>query len=91
MAKKFRDLRWAMSTEAQTCAREKAKTMKAELPLAELRQARYFSQEQLADELQGGAATRGGKNREKGRYIYLKPAPIYRGNGWAIGDPHPFP
>ncbi len=41
-----------MSTKAQSRAHEKAKVMKAELPLAELRQARYFSQEQLAAELQ---------------------------------------
>ncbi len=52
MAKKFKDLRQAMSPEAQARAHEKAKTMKAELPLAELRQARHFSQEQLAAELQ---------------------------------------
>lgn len=48
MAKKFKDLRKAMSPEAQARAHEKAMVMKAELPLAELRQARYFSQEQLA-------------------------------------------
>jgi len=41
-----------MSTEAWTRAHEKTKVMKAELPLAELKQARYFSQEQLASELQ---------------------------------------
>ena len=48
MAKKFRDLRQAMSPEAQARAHEKAMVMKAELPLAELRQARHLSQEQLA-------------------------------------------
>ena len=48
MVKKFKDLRKAMSPEAQARAHEKAMVMKAELPLAELRQARYFSQEQLA-------------------------------------------
>ncbi len=48
MAKKFKDLRKAMSPEAQARAHDKAMVMKAELPLAELRQARYFSQEQLA-------------------------------------------
>ena len=52
MAKKFRDLRYAMSPEAQARAHEKAKAMKAELPLAGLRQACYFSQEQFAAELQ---------------------------------------
>ena len=40
-----------MSTEAQIRSHEKAKIMKAELPLAELRQARYFSQERLTAEL----------------------------------------
>lgn len=52
MAKKFTDLRQAMSPEAQAKAHEKAMAMKAELPLAELRQARHFSQEQLAAELE---------------------------------------
>jgi len=52
MAKKFRDLRQAMSPEALARAHEKATAMKAELPLAELRQARHFSQEQLATELE---------------------------------------
>ncbi len=51
MAKKFKDLRKAMSPEAQARAHEKAMVLKAELPLAELRQARHFSQEQLAAEL----------------------------------------
>jgi len=52
MAKKFRDLRQAMSPEAQIRAHDKALAMKAELPLAELRQARHFSQQQLATELE---------------------------------------
>ena len=51
MARKFRDLRQAMSPEARARSHEKAEVMKAELPLAELRQARHFSQEQLAAEL----------------------------------------
>ncbi len=51
MAKKFRDLRQTMSPEAQARAHEKAAAMTAELPLAELRQARHFSQVQLASEL----------------------------------------
>lgn len=51
MAKKFRDLRHAMRPEAQARAHEKATVMKAELPLAELRQARQLSQEQLAEKL----------------------------------------
>ena len=48
MAKKFRDLRTKMSAEAQAQAHEKTLAMLAELPLAELRQARHLSQEQLA-------------------------------------------
>ena len=48
MAKKFRDLRRKMSHEAQVRAHEKAMAMMTELPLAELRQARHLSQEQLA-------------------------------------------
>jgi len=52
MAKNFRQLREAMSPEAQARSREKAMAMIAELPLAELRQARLFSQEQLAAQLE---------------------------------------
>ena len=48
MAKKFRDLRKKMSAEAQARAHEKTLAMLAKLPLAELRQARYLSQKQLA-------------------------------------------
>lgn len=51
MAKKFRDLRNKLSPEAQARAHEKALAMLADLPLAELRQARHLSQEQLAAEL----------------------------------------
>jgi transcriptional regulator with XRE-family HTH domain len=51
MAKKFRDLRAKMSKESLSRAHEKAQVMLSELPLAELRQARHFSQEQLAAEL----------------------------------------
>ena len=51
MAKKFKDLRKAMRPEAQHRSHKKAMQMMAELPLAELRQARHFSQKQLAAEL----------------------------------------
>ena len=51
MAKKFRDLRAKMSKESRARTHEKAQVMLSELPLAELRQARHFSQEQLAAEL----------------------------------------
>lgn len=52
MARKFKDLRKAMSPEAQARSHAKAMDMKTELPLAELRQARHFSQEQLASVLE---------------------------------------
>ena len=51
MAKNFRQLREAMSSEAQARSHKKAMAMMAELPLAELRQARLLSQEQLAAQL----------------------------------------
>ena len=52
MAKQFRDLRKTMSPEAQKRSHAKALSMMENLPLAELRQARHYSQEQLAVELQ---------------------------------------
>jgi transcriptional regulator with XRE-family HTH domain len=52
MAKNFRQLREAMSPEAQARSHAKAMAMIAELPLAELRQARLLSQEQLAARLE---------------------------------------
>jgi len=51
MARKFRDLRANMSKESRARTHEKAQLMLSRLPLAELRQARHFSQEQLAAEL----------------------------------------
>jgi DNA-binding transcriptional regulator YiaG len=51
MAKKFRDLRGRMSPESQERAHARAKAMLAELPLQELRQARYLTQEALAKTL----------------------------------------
>lgn len=57
MAKKFRDLRKAMSLGVQVRAHEKARAMEAELPLAELQQTRHSSQEQLAAELEVKQAT----------------------------------
>ena len=51
MAKKFRDLRAKMSPEAQARVHAKAQALLADMPLAELRQARQLSQEQLAAEL----------------------------------------
>jgi len=52
MARKFRDLRQGMSPEAQKRSHAKATAMLSDLPLAELRQARHFSQQQLAAELE---------------------------------------
>jgi transcriptional regulator with XRE-family HTH domain len=51
MTKKFRDLRARMSPDSRARAHAKARALLAELPLAELRQARQLSQEQLAAEL----------------------------------------
>ena len=48
MAKKFHNLRKKMSPAAQARASALASTLKEQLPLHELRQARELSQEQLA-------------------------------------------
>lgn len=48
MAKKFNDLRKKMAPAAQARASALANTLKEQLPLYELRQARELSQEQLA-------------------------------------------
>jgi DNA-binding XRE family transcriptional regulator len=52
MAKKFSDLRSKMKPEAQKRSHSMAKTMLAEMPLNELRQARGLSQKMLAELLQ---------------------------------------
>jgi predicted XRE-type DNA-binding protein len=49
MAKKFAELRAAMSPESQARSEAKAQTMLAEMPLHELRQARGLSQKMLAE------------------------------------------
>lgn len=51
MAKKFDELRARMSPQSRAKAGEKAKTMLAEMPLNELRQARGLSQKMLAEVL----------------------------------------
>lgn len=51
MAKKFSELRAAMSEPARQQARRQAKAMLAEMPLNELRQARGLSQKMLAEVL----------------------------------------
>jgi DNA-binding XRE family transcriptional regulator len=52
MAKKFSDLRSKMKPQAQKRSHLMAKTMLAEMPLNELRQARGLSQKMLAELLQ---------------------------------------
>jgi DNA-binding XRE family transcriptional regulator len=49
MAKKFSELRAAMSPEARSQASERAQTMLNEIPLHELRQARGLSQKMLTE------------------------------------------
>lgn len=51
MAKKFSELRAQMTPEAQARSAANAKTMLADMPLNELRQARGLSQKMLADVL----------------------------------------
>lgn len=51
MAKKFSELRAAMSVSAREKAGSKARAMLAEMPLNELRQARGLSQKMLAEVL----------------------------------------
>ena len=51
MAKKFSELRAAMSPAAQQQANKKATAMLSEMPLHELRQARGLSQKMLAEVL----------------------------------------
>ena len=48
MAKKFSELRKQMSVESRRRAEAKAKSLLAEMPLFELRQARGLSQKELA-------------------------------------------
>jgi predicted XRE-type DNA-binding protein len=52
MAKKFSELRSRMPVDAQERARARADAILAELKLAELRQARGFSQQEIADAMQ---------------------------------------
>jgi len=51
MAKKFAELRARMSLASQARSQDQAKTLLAEMPLNELRQARGLSQQMLADVL----------------------------------------
>lgn len=51
MAKPFKNLRDKMSPQAQKASEEKAKKLLSEMLLQELRQARQFSQERIAEVL----------------------------------------
>lgn len=51
MAKKFNELRAKMSPESRRRAEERARTLMAEMPLQELRNARHLTQEALAASL----------------------------------------
>jgi very-short-patch-repair endonuclease len=48
MARKFEELRSRMTSEQRERSREKAKRLRAEMPLAELREAHRLTQETLA-------------------------------------------
>jgi len=51
MAKSFNTLKEKLSPESKTRVAERIKTAVADMPLAELRQARKFTQQQLAETL----------------------------------------
>lgn len=51
MAKSFRNLKNALSPESQKRVEERIKAVMVEMPLAELRQARKITQQQIADTL----------------------------------------
>ncbi|MCK4608267.1 MAG: XRE family transcriptional regulator [Gammaproteobacteria bacterium] len=49
MARSFKELKNKMSPKAQAAVQHKVKEMLVEMPLYELRQAKYLSQERLAE------------------------------------------
>jgi len=67
MAKKFSELRAAMSPANREKADGMARQMLAEMPLNELRQARGLSQKMLAEEAH--------------RHVFVHPAKPHRGHG----------
>jgi transcriptional regulator with XRE-family HTH domain len=69
MAKSFRTLREKMSPKAQAQATAKARAMMEEMPLAELRQARKLSQEQIAASLHVKQASVSKLERRTDMYI----------------------
>ena len=69
MAKKFSDLRKKMSPAARARAEKATRALLTQLPLQELRQARQFSQEQLADALRVRQASISKMERRTDMYI----------------------
>jgi len=69
MAKKFSELRNKMSPDAREKSAQLAKAMLAEMPLQELRQARQYSQEQMAMALQCKQASISKMERRTDMYI----------------------
>lgn len=69
MAKSFRTLRSKMSDEARAKSEHKAHTMMKAMPLAELRQARKLSQEQIASILHVRQASVSKLERRTDMYI----------------------
>lgn len=69
MAKSFRTLRSKMSDQAQARSEEKARAMMKTMPLAELRQARKLSQEQIASILHVKQASVSKLERRTDMYI----------------------
>ena len=69
MAKNFRELRAAMSPEAQERARLLSENLSATIPLAELRLARGLSQQNLADTLHISQAAVSKMERRTDMYI----------------------
>src|SRR5574341_1601021 len=69
MAKKFRDLRAAMTPEHQKRAHERAQEMLAEMPLRELRHARNLTQEALAKVLHSKQAVVSKLERRADMYV----------------------
>ena len=69
MATKFRDVREKMTPERQERIRQRTQELLAELPLQELRQARAWSQEELAEVLGLNQATISKLERRTDMYL----------------------
>ncbi|MFK0572990.1 XRE family transcriptional regulator, partial [Endozoicomonas sp.] len=68
-AKSFHQLKNRLSSEARQAVEKKAEALLQTMPLAELRQARKLSQEQLADTLRVKQATVSKMERRTDMYI----------------------